>query len=149
MQVLGEIGGRLKGPSDLNTKISVLTKLTIDAEISHSDRNIIIDCWHHADRMQAESLLKDRPKGTYLFRRTLLPKFLKSNSQKQLGKKIKCFTLTFSHEIDMICDLTFVHIEGTWQIYNDDPLLEQKKFFELQDLVGSLKHVLRYPLYHG
>ncbi len=148
MKVLSEIGGRLKGPSDLDTKISVLTKLTIDAEISHSDRNLIIDCWHHADRMQAETLLKDRPSGTYLFRRDPFAEILEEQLEMQLSKKIKCFTLTYSHEIDKFCDLTLVHAEGTWQIYDDDPLLEQKKFFELQDLVGSLKNVLKYPLYH-
>jgi hypothetical protein len=148
MKVLGEIGGQLKGPSDLNTKISVLTQLSIDAEVSHQDRNVIIDAWHHVDRLQAESLLEGLPLGTYLFRKDGYAAILEEQLQREHHKKIKCFTATFSSEGHKVSDLTFVHSDGAWQLYNDDPSLEQQKFDDVRDLVDSLKGILKYPLYH-
>jgi hypothetical protein len=148
MKVLGQIGGQLKGPSDLNTKISVLTHLVIDAEVSHQDRNVIIDAWHHVDRFQAESLLEGLPIGTYLFRKDAYADILEEQLQKQHHKKIKCFTVTFSSGDRKVSDLTFVHMDGAWQVYNDDPSLEQNKFSDVKDLVDSLKEILKEPLYH-
>jgi hypothetical protein len=148
MKIFHEISQKLNGPSDFDTKISVLSKLSIDAEVSHIDRNILIDAWHHADRTQAESLLLDRPVGTYLFRKDPYAEVLEEQLERQLRKKINCFTLTYSQENRKISDCTLVHFEGIWEIYNDDPSLKQKKFPDLKDLVSSMKDVLRYPLYH-
>jgi hypothetical protein len=148
MRILGELSERLKGPSDLNTKFSVLTKMTIDAGVSHADRNVIIDCWHHVDRLEAEALLEGLPIGTYLFRRDPYADILEDQLEKQLHIKVKCFTLTFSGENHKISDLTVVHVDGAWEFYDDDPSLEQKRFHEIKDLMASMKGALRYPLYH-
>jgi hypothetical protein len=147
MKILREISKRLQGPSDLNTKISVLTKLTIDVEVPHADHNILIDAWHPIDRMEAEALLKNLPVGTYLFRKDIYAGMLEEQLEKQLHKKIKCFTLTFSQKKGKVSDLTLVHVDAIWQIYDDDPSLEQKSHRELNDLLGALKSVLKYPLY--
>lgn len=147
MKVFGQITQQLKGPSDLDTKISVLSKLIINTEVSHKDRNVIIDLWHPADRMQAESLLLDLPMGTYFFRKDPYAELLEEQLERQLGKKIKCYTLTYSQENHKITDHTFVLVDGVWQIYDDDPSLKQHSFSNLKDMMDSLKSVLRYPLY--
>lgn len=148
MNVLNELCRRLKGPSDLETKISVLTKMTIDSEVSHADRNVIIDCWHHVDRLGAEDLLKGLPAGTYLFRKDQYADILEEQLQKQHHKKVKCFTLTYSGEHNKVSDLTIVHIDGVWQAYDDDPSLKQKKFHDIKDVINHFKETLKYPLYH-
>ncbi len=147
LKVFGEIGTLLKGPSDLGTKISVLSNMAIIAEVSHTDRNIIIDLWHHADRMQAESLLLGRPVGTYFFRKDPYALVLEEQLEKELRKTVKCFTLTYSQKSKKISDYTLVHVDHSWQVYNDDPSLGQKTFKELKDVVASQKSVLKYPLY--
>lgn len=147
MKIFSEIGERLKGPSDLNTKISVLSKMIVDNEVSHEDRNILLAAWHYVDRMHAESLLSSLPVGTYLFRKDAFADMLEDQLEREFQKKIKCFTLTFSQEGRKVSDLTLVHMDGAWQIYDDDPSLEQKRFFELKDLVNSLNSVLKKPLF--
>jgi hypothetical protein len=148
MKVLNRICQNLKGPSDLETKMSVLTKLTIDGSVSHVDRNILIDAWHHVDRMGAEALLMDKPVGTYLFRRDHFSEILEQQLREQLKKPIKCFTLTFSQPNKKFCDITLVHLEGEWQYYDDDPSLKNRAFQELRDLLALWKDQLKYPLYH-
>ena len=149
MKVFGQITQQLKGPSDLNTKISVLAKLIINAEVPYRDRNVIVDIWHHADRMEAESLLVNLPVGTFLFSKDPFAQVLEEQLERQLGKKVRCYTLTYSQENHKITDLTFVHVDGVWQIYNDDPSLEQQSFSDLNEMTNSMKSVLRYPLYRS
>jgi hypothetical protein len=148
MKIFNQICQQLKGPSDLDTKIAVLSKLTIESEVSHVDRNIIFDAWHPADRMGAEDLLKDKPAGTYLFRKDEFAEILEKQLELSLGKKVKCFTLTFSGEDRKISDYTMVHVDGKWQIYNDDPSLEQKMFVDLKEIIADHKDELKYPFYH-
>lgn len=149
MTMLNNICHNLKGPSDLDTKMSVLTKLTIDGSVSHVDRNILIDTWHHVDRMEAEELLSDKPVGTYLFRKDSFSEILEQQLCKQLKKPVKCFTLTYSQTNKKFSDITLVHYEGGWQYYDDDPSLKNRTFQELRDLLSLWKDQLRYPLYHS
>jgi len=148
MKVFHQIGEQLKGPSDFETKIAVLAKANIVSEISHVDRSILIDTWHPSDRMQAEDILKGKPAGTYFFRKDPYAEILEKQLQRQLGEKILCFTLTFSSEHHKISDYTLVHSDSTWQIYNDDPSLQQKRYAELKEVIDAHKRELKYPLYH-
>ncbi len=147
MKMLNSICQNLKGPSDLATKMSVLTKLTIDGSVSHVDRSILIDAWHHVDRMGAEELLFDKPIGTYLFRKDHFSDILEQQLCEQLKNPVKCFTLTYSQSNKKFCDLTLVHYEGKWQYYDDDPSLTNRSFQELGDLLMLWKNQLKYPLY--
>jgi len=147
MEVLNHICRNLKGPSDLETKMAVLTKLAIEDSVSHADRNILIDAWHPVDRMGAEVLLMENPIGTYLFRRDTFSEILEQQLCKQHKKPIKCFTLTFSQPNKKVSDITLVHYKGAWQCYDDDPSLQQKSFQELKDLLALWKDQLKYPLY--
>lgn len=146
MHVFAEVSHRLKGPSDLNTKISVLLKLAIDVTTA-ADRNMLIVAWHPGDRLQAEFLLKKKPAGTFLFRKDPFAELLEGQLEELLGKKIKCFTLTCLQGEDQYCDYTLVHSDGAWQIYDDDPSLGQTTFATLKQLLNSLKGIVKYPLY--
>jgi uncharacterized protein Usg len=147
MQMLNAICQNLKGPSNLDTKISVLTRLVIDGTVSHTDRNILIDAWHPVDRIEAEALLSDKPVGTYLFRRDSFSEILEQQLCAQHKKLIKCFTLTFSEVNEKFSDITLVHCDGKWQHYDDDPSLRNPSFPELKDLLDLWKEQLKHPLY--
>jgi len=148
MKIFHQLSEQLRGPSSLETKIAVLSKLNVESELSHVDRNILLDTWHNADRMQAESLLMNRPIGTYLFRRDDYADILEKALEQQLGCKVKCFTLAYSKSEHQICEATLVHIQGTWLLYNDDPTLQlQQRFDHLAKLVASFKGDLKYPFY--
>jgi hypothetical protein len=149
MKALNNICQNLKGPSDLETKMSVLAKLTIAGSVSYVDRNILIDAWHPVDRMEAEALLMDKPIGTYIFRKDPFSKILEQQLCEQHKKLIKCFTLTFSQPNKKFTDITLIHYEGSWQHYDDDPSLGEKSFQELKDLLLLWKDQLKYPLYHS
>ncbi len=146
MKVFAKISQNLKGPSDFSVKLSVLTKTTI-ASTFHEETNPRIAIWHHADRMEAETLLKDKPAGTYMLRKDPYADILEEELQNQLGKEVQCITLTYTQEEEKVSDLTLVHFEKAWQVYDDDPELEQMKFPDLQTLMASFKSFLRYPLY--
>jgi len=149
MKKLNDISVNLKGPSNLETKMAVLFKLTIDMGASVQDRNVLIDAWHHVDRIEAEALLFDQPIGTYLFRRDPFSKILQEQLCVQHGKEIKCITLTFSQPNNKISDLTLVHDEKGWQQYNDDPSLSNVTYQDLQDLLALWKDLLKIPLSHS
>lgn len=140
---------KLQGPSDLETKIAVLAKLHINAEANPTDQNVLFQAWHYMDRMQAENLLLDKPVGTYLFRKDPYAGLLEQELEKQLGFKLKCFTLTYSKQDQQICDCTILHANGVWQIYDDDPSLNQRNFSSLVELLNTFETDLRFPLYHG
>jgi hypothetical protein len=148
MHMLNNICQNLKGPSDLETKMAVLAKLIIDGSVSYSGRNVLIDTWHPVDRMGAETLLMDKPIGTYLFRKDSFSAILEQQLLHQHKKPIKCFTLTFSRPNKKFSDFTLVHYQGGWQCYDDDPSLEQKSFSELGELLSQWKDLLKYPFYH-
>ncbi len=115
---------------------------------SFKDQNICNNAaWHDVDRLQAESLLEGKPMGTYLFRKDSVAKVLEEELGKELNKRVECFTLTYSQEDTKVSDHTIVFIDGSLQIYNDDPSLHQPKFSDLNALIGSLRDVLKYPLY--
>lgn len=148
LKVLNELCHRLKGPSDPESKISVLTRLKIDTGLPHPDRNLIISAWHQVDRFGAEDLLWNRPVGTYLFRKDEYAKILEFQLAQQLGKKIKCVTLTLREPDSKIAEFTLVHHEHYWQVYDDDPSLEQKNYSNINDLIKSFTPQLKYPLFH-
>jgi len=146
MSVLNNMCRQLKGPSDLDTKISVLTKVIIESSPSHPERNLIIETWHAVDRFGAEALLMDKPIGSYLFRRDPFCEILEQQLQGMHQMAIKCFTLSYSQPNKKFSDFTIVHCNGKWQCYNDDPSLQQPSFDHLTELLAQWKELLRYPL---
>lgn len=150
VKTLNEISKRLKGPSDFKTKLAVIEKLHVEEQESSKDKNILLETWHLADRFQAETLLWDMPIGTYFFRKDPYAEILEEQLQLQHEKKVKCFTLTYSLPDRKFSDLTIVHCDGSWLVYNDDPSLNEPRFSEIQDLLGKMQDFLKYPLYrHG
>ncbi len=146
--LLNKISEQLKGPSDLETKMGVILKLELENAEPTKIRNILLEAWHPSDRYQAEVLLWDKPAGTFLFRKDPYADLLEIQLERHHGKKVKCFTLTYSQSDRMFSDLTLVHYEGYWLIYDDDPALQEPRFSELMELLDQLRHLLKYPLYH-
>jgi hypothetical protein len=149
MKKLHEISVNLRGPSNLETKMGVLFKLTVDVGASLEDRNVLIDAWHHVDRLGAETLLFNHPVGTYLFRKDPFSAILEQQLCSEHGCEIKCITLTFSQDGQKISDLTLVHDQRGWQCYNDDPSLCNLSYRELADLLELWKDLLKFPLSHS
>lgn len=147
MKTFCEFSQRLKGPSDLDTKITVLSKMHIESHLSPEDRNMLFDAWHATDRSEAELLLMGKPAGTYLFRQDPFAKILEEQLSEQLQHKIKCFTVTYIERPNKFCDITLVHVDGTWLVYNDDPQLHGKKFADLKDFLHHNKTRLRFPFF--
>lgn len=147
MKIFSQISRRLTGPSDLDTKISLLSRMRVEAQEPHRERNVLIDTWHDVDRMQAEDLLKGKPLGTWFFRQDDFARILEDQLTEQLGQKIKCFTLTFSAQGGRVGDYTLVHCDGAWQLYDDDPSLKQQSVTDLREILSDHRKELRYPLY--
>jgi hypothetical protein len=128
--------------------MSALTKPTADGSVPPFGRIILFYAWHPVDRFRAETLLFDRPSGTYLFRRDAFAEILEQQLCAELKRPVKCFTLTYSQPNKKISDVTLVHYLGRWQSYDDDPSLTRQSFQELKDLLALWKDQLKYPLYH-
>lgn len=147
MKVFNEICRRLKGPSGLDAKMAVVNKLQVQGPGTNIDRNILIGAWHFVDRKGAEELLWKKPVGSYLFRKDPYVKILEQELTRQHHKEIKCITLTYLEPHRKITDLTLVHVDHGWQIYNDDPSLKQRSYSELEDLLVQFKDRLKFPFY--
>jgi hypothetical protein len=147
LHVINALCLQLKSSGGLDAKISAIARVAIDATTSSQNKRILIDAWHFVDRMGAEDLLLSKPVGTYLFRKDSYADILEQQLKQQMNKKIRCFTLTYSGPNLKISDLTLVEVDGSWQVYNDDPSLEQTAYSELQELLGQFKRRLKYPLY--
>jgi hypothetical protein len=113
-----------------------------------SDQLLISKIWHHVDRYEAEALLFQHAIGTYLCRKDLFAELLENQLSRQMPQKISLWTITVVLPERKCSDYTLVHVNGSWQIYNDDVSLTQKTFSELAQLIESLKGICRYPLYN-
>ena len=147
LKVINDLCRQIKSLTSLDAKISAIAQVAIDAITPRQDKRILIDAWHFVDRMGAEDLLLNKPVGTYLFRKDSYADILEQQLKKQHRKKVRCFTLTYAGSNLVICDLTLVEVDGAWQVYNDDPSLQQAACSELQELLGKFKEKLKYPLY--
>ncbi|MBY0529831.1 MAG: hypothetical protein K2P51_06530 [Rhabdochlamydiaceae bacterium] len=119
-----------------------------DLEIQFFPIDMIEATWHDVDRWEAETILEKHPYGSYLFRKDEYASLLAENLQRQLKRKIVCYTLTFSEPHRKISDLTIVQDGNEWLIYNDDPSLAGKKYPTLEPLLNELKERCRIPLFH-
>lgn len=147
--VLQKIASQLAGPSDLETKLSVITRhLHIDLDAAGQNKNLMVAIWRHCDRREAEDLLMAKPVGTYLFRKDFYAEVLEAVLSERFGREVKCITATFLADRLKITDLTFVHIDHCWKQYNDDVSLQGKGHPELLQVLQDFKQFLRFPLYH-
>ncbi len=119
----------------------------VSCAVELSDQLLISKIWHPGDRYHAESLLLGQPVGTYLLRKDVFAQLLEEQLLVQLAKKISLWTLTVLDSNRKCSDYTLVHLDGSWQIYNDDISLNQPLFSGLPQLIESLKARCRYPLY--
>lgn len=111
-----------------------------------ADQLLLSKIWHPVDRYEAESILLQQPIGTYLCRKDAFAELLEEQLSSQLAKKISLWTLSVLQAGNKCSDYTLVHVDGSWQIYNDDISLSQKRFSSLSQLIESIKGICRYPL---
>ncbi len=148
MKVLNHLAHQLQGPSDFATKIQVICKAEV-IPTPEKEQNLVYALWHHADRQEAEVLLKGKPVGTYFFRKDPYAALLETELSAQHQKSIQCITLTFLEQDGKITDMTLVHVDHAWKFYNDDVTLSMPGSEEVQQLLQPLNDRLRYPLYHS
>lgn len=90
-------------------------------------------------REGAEKLLKNRSVGTYLFRIDPFASILEEELSLRFSESVRCFTISVVAEVNTIHDYTVVEKLGTFQIYDDDPSLEQPCFEDVQAVLKTLK----------
>jgi hypothetical protein len=111
-------------------------------------RDIIHEAWHQVERARAESLLEEKPPGTFLFRKDEYATVLESELRWHFQKPIHCVTLTYRGDANRVIDRTLVLADQRWQFYNDDPSLRQTSYDSVEALLASLGAELKTPLYH-
>ncbi|NGX59492.1 MAG: hypothetical protein KR126chlam3_00644 [Chlamydiae bacterium] len=116
------------------------------SEEEEGRRNLIHEAWHRVNREEAESLLKDAPPGTYLFREDEFAEVLEDQLNENLDEPIKCITLSYRDRKEKICEKTLVFKEGKWQFYDDDVALSGESFDTVKELLDSLGDNLGSPL---
>ncbi|MBS3905246.1 MAG: hypothetical protein KGZ39_07970 [Simkania sp.] len=102
--------------------------------------------FHDVDRETVESLLAEHSQGTFLFRADSFAQILGEELSKRFEEPIDCFTLTFVGEKGKIIDYTVVDRSGKFQLYNDDPLLDNPCFESIHDLLKHLDEFCKTPL---
>lgn len=98
------------------------------------------------DRWEAEEQLMQHPYHSFLIRKDEFAKILEEQLQDIHGRKISCYTLTFSLPTKRICDRTIVHDQEEWLFYNDDLSLEGRRYSSSALLLESMGSVCRYGL---
>ena len=84
-------------------------------------------------------MLKNRAVGTYLFRIDPFALILEEELSLRFSEPVRCFTITVVADANAIHDYTVVEKLGTFQIYDDDPSLEQPCFADVQAVLKTLK----------
>ncbi len=147
LKVMNTLCQKLKGPSDIATKMQVLRDLVVSSDFPEKDRPLILCTWHPVDRMQAEELLSDKPVGTFFFRKDDFTRVLETQLQQGRKAKVQCFTLTYKADAEKISDLVLIHSKGRWQIYDDDPSLKGPGFRDLKEIIDRHSFQWKFPLY--
>ncbi len=150
IHTLNKLSSLLKGTgSDLITKIKALCKLQMDVGPIEKDKSIMVSAWHSLDRIGAEKILRGKPAGTYMFREDYFAKLLAWQLSQELGKDVKCVTLTLLELGGQVSDFTFVHIDHLWRWYNDALFCNVRGFTRIEDLLDMyFKDRVKEPLYH-
>lgn len=132
---INKLSSLLKGSSsDIIVKIQDLCKLQIDES---EEKNVLTSAWHSVDRLGAESLLKGHPIGTYLFREDFFAKLLGEQLTEQLGKSVKCITLSILEPGNKVTEFTLVHVDHTWRCYDNVLFCNVKGFADLKMLINE------------
>lgn len=145
-----ELGEGLSQGSDFASQLDELSKLA-QPSAPINDEKLIFTAFYEVDRADAEKLLQNRldrpvPRGTYLFRQDHYAKVL---GQQLLARHpgVRCLTVTIAEGGGKFSDYTLVHCFKGWQIYNDDPSLQQPSFASLQSLLSAHKRLFLHALY--
>jgi hypothetical protein len=150
IHTLNKLSSLVKGGgSDLITKIKALCKLQIDVGSIDEEKSILVAAWHSLDRLGAEKILHGKPVGTFLFREDYFAKLLAGQLSDEMGKDVKCITLTVLEHDQKVSDFTLVHIDHLWRWYDDALFCNVQGFSDIEDLLDAcFKGRVKHPLYH-
>lgn len=124
-------------------------KAFASAEISllaDTSNPIVHEAWLNLDREGAEEALQEKSCGTYLFRKDDAIEVLEQELNEQFGGEIHCLTLTYIDPEGKVCDKTVVHKNEVFLIYDDDPLLKERSYRTIEEVIQSLDTKLHNPL---
>lgn len=110
-------------------------------------RNIVHEAWHNVDRAEAEYLLSGSPVGTYLFRKDEYAHYLEEMLTEEHNAPVICISLTYNGWEGKVCEKVLVFIHGKWQIFRDNPDLQEEMFPNVEALLATLENELKSPLY--
>lgn len=151
IQIVNKLSSLVKGSgSDVVTKIKALCKLQMDVGNIDKEKSILVATWHSVDRLGAEKILKGMAAGTFLFREDYFVKLIEEQLSRDLGKRIKCVTLTIVEPDHKISDFTLVYVDHLWRWYDDVLFCNVKGYAKIEELLDSLfKGRAEFPLYHS
>lgn len=116
------------------------------SEEEEGERNLIHRAYHNVDRVKAESLLKGRAPGTYLFRKGEFAELLEDELNRELSEPVVCITLTYRDWEEKIAEKTLVFDKGKWSFFNDDVELGGESYSTVKELLSLMGKELGSPL---
>jgi len=111
-----------------------------------NDRNLLKDAWHAIGREEAELMLLNASKGTYLFRKDHFASVMEEIISGAKKMSVRCITLSYLDPEGQVRDRTIVNWKDHWLFYDDDPMLSGRYFTSLEQLLSSMGPVLKRSL---
>lgn len=124
--------------TDLSHEVKKIAEFaTLTLLFSLDNNEFIKMAWHPFNREEAEAYLKDKPPGSYVFRKDPFAEILEKELGQAYHRSIKCVTLSYNDETGQARDLTLVNRNYEWLVYNDNPELLGEPWASLQDLIKA------------
>lgn len=102
--------------------------------------------WVEVSRTEAEKLFEKAKPGTYLFRKDIFASCLEEILISAKREDLRCFTLSYVDGEKQVHDKTIVKWKNRWMFYDDDPTLSGDYYHSFEDLLLSMKKVLKHRL---
>lgn len=135
IQIINTLSDLVKGSSSsIITKVQDMCKLRIDEK---KETNVLTTAWHAVDRKGAEQLLEREAVGTYLLREDDFAELLSERLCDELGKTVKCITLSILEAKNHICEYTLVHVDHRWHCYDNVDFCNGEGFRDLATLIQT------------
>ncbi len=135
IQTINTLSDLVKGSSStIITKVQDVCKLRIDEK---KDTNVLTAAWHTVDRIGAERLLEREAVGTYLLREDDFAQLLSERLSDELGKTVKCITLSILEAKNHVCEYTLVHLDHRWHCYDNVEFCDGAGFQDLATLIQT------------
>lgn len=133
--------------NSVNDVIFEFSKINVDiTNKSTRPVDVIYESWHQISRLACEEILSRYSPGTYLFRKDEFADILEKQLCNSHETTIKCVTLSYLNLNSQVCEMTLVRTHDGWLIYNDDPMLNEPLYPDIDTFLDNMKGVLKNPL---